>query len=117
MQNQSLDEVVVTASKVQLVWRGDTLVYNADAFNVPQGSMLDRLIRQLPGVTLKENGEIRVNGRKVDYLTLNGTDFFKGNNRMMLDNLPYYTVKNIKVYDKSTDMSQFLGDEAEKKTM
>lgn len=115
MLEQSLDEVVVTASKVQLVWHGDTLVYNADAFNVPQGSMLDGLIRQLPGVTLKENGEILVNGRRVDYLTLNGTDFFKGNNRMMLDNLPYYTVKNIKVYDKSTDVSQFLGYDAEKK--
>ena len=115
MLEQSLDEVVVTASKVQLVWHGDTLVYNADAFNVPQGSMLDGLIRQLPGVTLKDNGEILVNGRRVDYLTLNGTDFFKGNNRMMLDNLPYYTVKNIKVYDKSTDVSQFLGYDAEKK--
>lgn len=112
---QSIDEVVVTASKVQLVWHGDTLVYNADAFNVPQGSMLDGLIRQLPGVTLKENGEILVNGRRVDYLTLNGTDFFKGNNKMMLDNLPYYTVKNIKVYDKSTDVSQFLGYDAERK--
>jgi hypothetical protein len=115
MLEQSLDEVVVTASKVQLVWHGDTLVYNADAFNVPQGSMLDGLIRQLPGVTLKENGEILVNGRKVDYLTLNGTDFFKGNNKMMLENLPYYTVKNIKVYDKSTDVSRFLGYDAEKK--
>ncbi len=115
MLEQSIDEVVVTASKVQLVWHGDTLVYNADAFNVPQGSMLDGLIRQLPGVTLKENGEILVNGRRVDYLTLNGTDFFKGNNKMMLDNLPYYTVKNIKVYDKSTDVSQFLGYDAERK--
>jgi len=115
MLEQSLDEVVVTASKVQLVWHGDTLVYNADAFNVPQGSMLDGLIRQLPGVTLKENGEILVNGRRVDYLTLNGTDFFKGNNKMMLDNLPYYTVKNIKVYDKSTDVSQFLGYDVERK--
>lgn len=115
MLEQSLDEVVVKASKVQLVWRGDTLVYNADAFNVPQGSMLDGLIRQLPGVTLKENGDILVNGRKVDYLTLNGTDFFKGNNKMMLDNLPYYTVKNIKVYDKCSDMSEFLGYDAEKK--
>ena len=112
---QSLDGVVVTASKVQLVWHGDTLVYNADAFNVPQGSMLDGLIRQLPGVTLKENGEILVNGRRVDYLTLNGTDFFKGNNKMMLDNLPYYTVKSIKVYDKSTEVSQFLGYDAERK--
>ena len=115
MLEQSIDEVVVTASKVKMVWKGDTLVYNADAFNVPEGSMLDGLIRQLPGVTLKENGEIMVNGRKVDYLTLNGTDFFKGNNKMMLDNLPYYTVKNIKVYDKSTDVSHFLGYDAERK--
>lgn len=115
MLEQSIDEVVVTASKVKMVWKGDTLVYNADAFNVPEGSMLDGLIRQLPGVTLKENGEILVNGRRVDYLTLNGADFFKGNNKMMLDNLPYYTVKNIKVYDKSTDVSQFLGYDAERK--
>ena len=115
MEEQSLEEVVVTASKVQLVWHGDTLVYNADAFNIPQGSMLDGLIRQLPGVTLKDNGEILVNGRRVDYLTLNGTDFFKGNNKMMLENLPYYTVKNIKVYDRSTDVSQFLGYDVDKK--
>lgn len=113
--NQLLNEVVVASSKIQMVWHGDTLVYNADSFNVPQGSMLDGLIRQLPGVTLKENGEILVNGRRVDYLTLNGTDFFKGNNKMMLDNLPYYIVKKIKVYDKSTDVSRFLGYDVEKK--
>ena len=111
----TLNEVVVTATKVKMFYRGDTLIYDATAFNMPDGSMLDDLIRQMPGVTLKDNGEILVNGRRVDYLTLNGTDFFKGNNRMMLDNLPYYTVKNIKVYDKSTDVSQFLGYDAEKK--
>ena len=44
-----LDEFVLKATKVKMVWRGDTLVYNADAFNVPEGSMLDGLIRQLPG--------------------------------------------------------------------
>ncbi len=45
---------------------GDTLVYDASAFNLPEGSMLDDLIRQLPGAELRENGEILVNGRKVD---------------------------------------------------
>ena len=93
-----LDEVVVKATKVKMVWKGDTLVYNADAFNVPEGSMLDGLIKQLPGVELKDNGEIFVNGKKIDNLTLNGADFFKGKNKMMLDNLPYFTVKNIEVY-------------------
>lgn len=42
-----LDEVMVKATKIKMVWRGDTLVYNADAFNVPEGSMLDGLIKQL----------------------------------------------------------------------
>ena len=47
----NLDEVSVTATRVKMYYRGDTLVYNADAFNLPDGSMLDDLIRQLPGVT------------------------------------------------------------------
>ena len=41
-----LSEVVVTATKVRIAYRGDTLVYNADAFNVPNGSMLDGLLKQ-----------------------------------------------------------------------
>ena len=105
----SLGEVVVKATKVKMVWKGDTLVYNADAFNVPEGSMLDGLIKQLPGVELTEEGEIFVHGKKIDNLTLNGADFFKGKNKVMLDNLPYFTVKNIQVYNKQTEENRFLG--------
>ncbi len=111
----NLDEVVVTATRVKMVYKGDTIVYNADAFNIPEGSMLDALIKQLPGVELKENGEIFVNGKKIDNLTLNGADFFKGKNKMMLENLPYYTVKNVEVYNKSTPRSQFTGRDVEQK--
>lgn len=103
------------ATKIKMVYRGDTIVYNADAFNLPQGSMLETLIRQLPGVELKDNGEILVNGRKVDNLTLNGKDFFKGNNKVMLENLPYYTVKNVRVYNKRTERSEWLGRDVEQK--
>ena len=110
-----MKEFVVKASKVQLVWKGDTMVFDATAFNLPEGSMLDDLIRQLPGVELKENGEITVNGEKIDYLTLNGKDFFKGNNKMMLENLPYFTVKNVQVFYKTTRESEYLGYDREKK--
>ena len=110
-----MEEFVVKASKVQLVWKGDTMVYDATAFNLAEGSMLDELIRQLPGVELKEDGEILVNGEKIDYLTLNGKDFFKGNKKMMLENLPYFTVKNVKVFRKSTEQSEYLGFDVEKK--
>jgi hypothetical protein len=63
----------------------------------------------MPGVELHENGEIYVQGRKVDFLTLNGNDFFRGKSQVMLDNLPYYTVKNIEVYEKQTEKSEWLG--------
>ena len=110
-----LGGVVVTGTKVKLAYRGDTLVYNASAFNLPEGSMLDGLIRQMPGAELKDNGDIYINGKKVDYLTLNGKDFFKGQNKVMLDNLPYYTVKELKVFDKSTKQSELIGHDVEKK--
>lgn len=110
-----LEGVVVTGTKVKFTYHGDTLVYNASAFNLPEGSMLDGLIKQMPGAELKSNGDIYINGRKVDYLTLNGKDFFKGNNKMMLENLPYYTVNNIKVFDKSSEKSEVAGHEVEKK--
>ncbi len=113
----ALDEVTVKATRVKMVYKGDTIVYNADAFNVPEGSMLDALIKQLPGVELREGGEIYVNGKKVENLTLNGADFFKGKNKMMLENLPYYSVKNVQVYHKQTPKSKFLGTDVEKKEL
>ena len=117
MENKEhmLGEIVVKSTKIKMVMKGDTIIYNADAFNLPQGSMLDALIRQLPGATLNSNGEIFINGRKLDYLTLNGKDFFKGNNKQLIENLPNYTVKNLKVFEKSTDRSQAIGVDIDKK--
>ena len=117
MENKEhmLGEIVVKSTKIKMVMKGDTIIYNADAFNLPQGSMLDALIRQLPGATLNSNGEIFINGRKLDYLTLNGKDFFKGNYKQLIENLPNYTVKNLKVFEKSTDRSQAMGVDIDKK--
>lgn len=113
--DQILQEVEVVATKVKMFYRGDTLVYNADAFNVANGSMLAALIKQMPGTELTKQGEIYVNGRKVDNLMLNGKDFFRGKNKLMLENLPYYTVKEIKVYDHTTDKAKALNDERAEK--
>src|SRR5574344_468732 len=71
-----LDEVVVTATKLKFYMDGDTLVYNADAFNLAEGSMISTLIKKLPGVEMKKGGEILVNGQKVQSMLLNGKDFF-----------------------------------------
>ena len=111
-----IGEVTVTATKVKFYHKGDTIVYNADAFQLQDGSMLDALIKQLPGAELKSDGRIYVNGRFVENLMLNGQDFFRGNNKIMLNNLPSYTVSNIKVYERESDRSRYLGQNLDDKS-
>lgn len=95
---RQLDELTVTATKIKFYNKGDTIVYNADAFELAEGSMLDALIAQLPGVELKEGGQIMVNGEQVESLLLNGKEFFDNNNELMLENISAYSVKNVEVY-------------------
>lgn len=116
-KERTLGEATVTATKVKFYSKGDTLVFNADAFQLQEGSMLDALIRQLPGVELKSDGRILVNGKQVESLLLNGEDFFKGNNQIMLDNLPTYMVKDVQVYKKEGALSEMLGQNAGDKQM
>ena len=68
LQGKDLKDVVVKATRVKIVFKNDTVVYNADAFNLPNGSMLDELIRQLPGVKLTDSGEIFLNGKTKRFL-------------------------------------------------
>jgi hypothetical protein len=98
---RELNEVTVTASRVKMVVKGDTITYNADAFALAQGSMLDGLIDQLPGAELKSDGRIFINGKFVSDLLVNGDSFFKGDPKIALENLPAYMVKDIKVFHRN----------------
>ena len=107
-REQVLGEAVVKATKIKMVVKGDTLVYNADAFQLSKGSMLDALIERLPGVELNEDGVITVNGQRVSSLLVNGRDFFRGDPAVALENLPAYMVDKVKVYRRESEVSKFL---------
>lgn len=106
LHTKKLNEVTVTGTHIKMVMRGDTIVYDAAAFELAEGSMLDALVSQLPGTELKD-GRITVNGKFVSSLLVNGDEFFSGSPKVALENLPAYTVKNIKVYDRAAD-NQYL---------
>lgn len=107
---RQLKELTVTSTKIKFYNKGDTVVYNADAFQLAEGSMLDALIAQLPGVELNNDGQIKVNGEFVESLLLNGKEFLDGNNNLMLENIGAYTVKNIEVYEGQKKLAKMQGD-------
>ncbi len=113
LREYQLGEASVKATRIKMLMKGDTIVYDAAAFELAEGSMLDALVAQLPGAELV-NGQIKVNGKVMESLLLNGEDFFSGNPGIALQNLPSYTVKNIKVYDRAAK-DDYLKSDMQKK--
>ena len=119
---KELDEVAVNATRILMVQKGDTIIYNAAALQLSAGSMLNDLVRALPGAQLDKGGKITINGERVTSLLVNGKDFFKGDPMVALTNLPYYTVDKIKVYHRGKELnnatrSDSLRAEAEEKPL
>ena len=104
-----LDETVVTANLPKMVVKDDTLIFNADAFDVPEGAVIEALVEVLPGAEIDENGGITVNGKQVKRFKLDGRDFMTGNNSAVMKNLPSYVIEKVKVYDEKSDLSRLTG--------
>lgn len=103
LREQQLGEATVRATRILMVNKGDTVVFNADYFNLSQGNMLDQLVKMLPGMEIRNNGQIYYNGKLLPNLLVNGKDFFQGDPKVALQNLPAYMVKSVKVYEKEAE--------------
>ena len=104
-----LSEAVVTANIPKMVIKDDTVVYNADAFRVPEGSVIEALVEALPGAKVDDDGKISINGKNVKKFKLDGRDFMTGNNDAVMKNLPSYVVDQVKAYDEKSDLSRLTG--------
>lgn len=99
--------VTAKASKVEV--KGDTFVYNAAAYRVPEGSYLESLVEKLPGAVVDDDGSITINGKKVKQIRVDGKDFFKNDQNVAMKNLPADIVASIQAYDKKSDYTEMTG--------
>ena len=102
-------EAIVVANIPKMVIKDDTVVYNADAFRVPEGSVIEALVEVLPGAKIDDDGKITVNGKEVKKFKLDGRDFMTGNNDAVMKNLPSYVIDKVKAYDEKSDLSRMTG--------
>ena len=84
-----LQEAEVVGKLPQMEVKEDTIVFNADAFKVPEGSVLEDLIKKLPGAQVDNDGSITINGKKVNKILVGGKEFF-GNDKEMSINTGAY---------------------------
>ena len=113
-----LKEAVVTAEAPQVTVSGDTLGYNASAYRTPEGAMLEELVKKLPGAEVDDDGNVKINGKEVKKLMVDGKEFFGGDVKTGLQNLPVDMVEKISAYDRQSDNARITGiDDGEEETV
>ena len=99
--------VTARASKVTL--KADTFMYNASAFRTPEGSVVEELVKRLPGAEVSDDGTIKINGKEVKKILVDGKEFMTGDTKTALQNLPTNIIDRIKAYDQQSDLARVSG--------
>ena len=108
----------VTAHAAKVAVSGDSLIYNAAAYRVPEGSTLEALVKQLPGAKVDKEGNITINGKSVSKILVDGKEFFLNDKEVAMKNIPTEMIDNIKSYERKSDLARVTGiDDGEEETV
>ncbi len=105
----SLEELKVVGELKKMFLKGDTLIYNTDAFKMPSGSVLLELVRRLPGIHFNEYGMMLYGDKIISEIKLNGQSFFQGNMSVALNNMPTQELEQLKIYDTVNSQDSING--------
>lgn len=102
-----LKELEVKAQVKRFTLRGDTIVFNPEAFKIEDNEKLEELLKRLPGVKVTDNGSLEWNGRPVR-LRMNGNKTLSDG---MIGQLPAEAVKEIKGYERDSEYTMRTGND------
>ncbi len=105
---KELEEVVVTGRAMRTSAKGDTIIYNADAFKVTQDASTEQLLAKMPGVRVVD-GTVEAHGETVQKVLVDGKEFFGDDVTTAIKNLPAEVIEKVEVFNKLSDQAEFSG--------
>ena len=113
-----LKEVIANGVAAKVIVKEDTFIYNAAAYRTPEGSVIEELVKRLPGAQIDDDGKITINGKEVKKIKVDGKEFMTGDTQTALKNLPTAIIDKVKAYDEKSDMAKLTGvDDGEEQTI
>lgn len=103
-----LGEVSVQGRATRAEQKGDSLMYNAEAFQMMMGSSAEDLLAKMPGIVV-EGGTIQAQGEQVQKVLVDGKEFFDGDVNLAIKNLPSDVIASIEIFDKKSEQAEFTG--------
>jgi len=113
-----LKGATITKNLAKVTSKGDTIIYNAGAYRTPEGSVIEELVKRLPGAEVDNDGNITINGKQVKKVLVDGKEFMTGDTKTAMKNLPTSIVERVKAYDQKSDLTRVTGiDDGEEQTV
>lgn len=104
-----LEGATVTKNLTKVTVKEDTFIYNAGAYRTPEGSVIEELVKRLPGAQVDDNGKITINGKEVKKILVDGKEFMTGDTKTAMKNLPTSIIERVKAYDEKSDLARVSG--------
>ncbi|MEY8848140.1 outer membrane beta-barrel protein [Psychroserpens sp. XS_ASV72] len=111
----TLDEVVIK-SRAPITIKKDTLEFNVKSFKTKKDANVEDLLRLLPGVEVDQDGKIKVNGKDVSNILVNGKPFFGNDPTITTRNLTKDIIEKVQITDTKTKSEAFAGEEGDKES-
>lgn len=101
--------LVEVVSEMPVTMKGDTLTYKTDAFTTGTERKLGDVLEKLPGFQVDENGNVKVQGKTVDKVLVDGKPFMDGNTKLATKNLPANAVDRVQVLKNFNEVGPMRG--------
>lgn len=104
----ALDEVTINIRPPMGEQKGDTMQFNAGAFQTMKDASAQNLIEKMPGIG-SEDGNLQAQGEQIVQILVDGKPFFGTDVKAALQNLPAEVIQSIQIYDKLSDKAELSG--------
>ncbi|MCF6183586.1 MAG: carboxypeptidase-like regulatory domain-containing protein [Bacteroidales bacterium] len=102
--NQFLDEVIII-ERIPVKIREDTITYRVDKFTNGNEKKLRDVLKKLPGIKIDREGNVSINGKDVTKLLVDGNEFFTGDEKLGVNNIPADIIDEIEALDNYNEVS------------
>jgi len=110
-KNESLDEILINYKYQPIKKNKDTITYNLGAFTNGNEFKMKDVLDKLPGIKIDEN-TIKVHGKTVTKLLVEGKPFFDGSTKLAIENIPADVMAKIEIISdyKESELLKNLAD-------
>ena len=107
--SSTLLNTVTISANIPVKIKEDTVEFNAAAYKVRDGAMVEDVIKKLPGADVDKDGNVTFQGKSVTKVRVNGKDFFGGDIKTATQNLPADAVSSVQMINDYGDQANLTG--------